>query len=114
MAGDYGLPLLVTENGCADHAMPGPDGRIRDTDRIAYLDGHIGQVLRAIDDGADVRGYYVWSLLDNFEWAEGYRERFGIVWCDVPGDGRRVVKDSGDWMRELIARGAIDYDDSLA
>ncbi len=114
VAGDYGLPLLVTENGCADHAMPGADGRVRDTDRIAYLDGHIGQVLRAIDDGADVRGYYVWSLLDNFEWAEGYRERFGIVWCDVPGDGRRVVKDSGDWMRELIARGAIDYDESLA
>ena len=111
---DYGLPLYITENGCASPVGPDADGRIRDTDRIAYFDGHLGQLARAIDEGADVRGYFAWSLLDNFEWAEGYRERFGIVWCDVEGDRRRIVKDSGAWYRDLVARGEIAYDESLA
>jgi beta-glucosidase len=61
-----------------------------------------------------VRGYFAWSLLDNFEWAEGYRERFGLVWCDVEGDRRRIVKDSGTWLRDLVARGEIAYDEGLA
>jgi beta-glucosidase len=111
---DYGLPLFITENGCAAPTGPGGDGRIHDVERIAYLDGHLGQVARAIDDGADVRGYFAWSLLDNFEWAEGYRERFGLVWCDVEGDRRRIVKDSGTWLRDLVARGEIAYDEGLA
>ena len=111
---DYALPVYITENGCADPTGPSPDGRIRDTDRIAYLDAHLGQVARAIEDGAHVRGYFAWSLLDNFEWAEGFRQRFGLVWCDLDGDRRRIVKDSGTWLRDLAARGQIAYDETLA
>ncbi|MBI3750689.1 MAG: beta-glucosidase [Chloroflexi bacterium] len=112
---DYGHPpIYITENGCAARDGPGPDGRIHDADRVAYLHGHIGQLARAIDDGCDVRGYFAWSLLDNFEWAEGYGQRFGVVWCGFDDGGRRIVKDSGWWLRDLAASGEIDYDDSLA
>jgi len=110
---DHGLPIYITENGCASHAAPDADGRIRDVERTAYLEGHLGQLARAIEDGADVRGYFAWSLLDNFEWAEGYRRRFGVVWVDAPHDQRRIVKDSGHWLRELAASRAIDYDETL-
>ena len=65
--------------------------------------GHVGQLARAIDDGCDVRGYFAWSLLDNFEWAAGYSQRFGIVWVDFDDDGRRIVKDSGWWLRDVAA-----------
>ena len=111
---EYGLPIYITENGCASPTGLDADGRIRDVERIAYLDGHLGQLARAIDDGADVRGYFAWSLLDNFEWAEGYRQRFGIVWCGAPGDQRRIVKDSGAWLRDLAGGREIAYDESLA
>ena len=80
---DYGHPpIYITENGCAELTAPGPDGHVHDADRVDYLAGHIGQLARAIDDGCDVRGYFVWSLLDNFEWAVGYTQRFGVVWVD--------------------------------
>ena len=106
----YGrLPLYVTENGCASATGPGPDGRVHDDERIAYLRDHLGQLARARDEGCDVRGYFVWSLLDNFEWAAGFSQRFGIVWCDLEGDRRRIVKDSGYWLRDLIAAGEIEY-----
>ena len=82
-------------------------------DRVDYLAGHVGQVARAIDDGCDVRGYFAWSLLDNFEWAAGYSQRFGIVWVDVDGDGRRIVKDSGWWLRDVVGGGPLEYDDAL-
>ena len=112
---DYGRPAIyITENGCADNTAPGPDGRVRDASRVDYLAGHLGQLARAIDDGCDVRGYFAWSLLDNFEWAAGYGQRFGIVWVDVDGDGRRTVKDSGQWLRELVSGAPLEYDDALA
>jgi beta-glucosidase len=112
---DYGHPVLyITENGCADNTAPGPDGEIHDESRVDYYATHIGQVARAIDDGCDVRGYFAWSLLDNFEWAAGYGQRFGIVWVDFDGDRRRIVKDSGRWLRDLVAGAPLDYDDSLA
>ncbi len=98
---DYGKPIYITENGCAEPTGPGADGRVHDADRVDYLAGHVGQLARAIDDGCDVRGYFAWSLLDNFEWAAGYTQRFGIAWVDVEDDLRRVVKDSGWWMRDL-------------
>jgi beta-glucosidase len=111
---DYGHPALyVTENGCASPTGPTTDGRVHDSDRIDYLAGHIGQVARAIDAGCDVRGYFAWSLLDNFEWAAGYTQRFGIVWVAFDGDGRRVVKDSGLWLRDVIGGSGLDYDDAL-
>ena len=87
---------------------------VSDPERIAYLDRHLHALHRALEAGVDVRGYFVWSLLDNFEWAEGYRQRFGIVWCDAPGDQRRIVKDSGAWLRELAGRREIEYDETLA
>ena len=111
---DYGHPALyVTENGCASPTGPAADGRVHDAERVDYLAGHIGQVARAIDDGCDVRGYFAWSLLDNFEWAAGYSQRFGIVWVDFDGDGRRVVKDSGWWLRDVVGGSPLEYDDAL-
>jgi beta-glucosidase len=111
---DYGKPIYITENGCAEPTGPGADGRVHDADRVDYLAGHVGQLARAIDDGCDVRGYFAWSLLDNFEWAAGYTQRFGIAWVDVEDGLRRVVKDSGWWMRDIARSRAIDYDETLA
>jgi beta-glucosidase len=96
-----GTPLMVTENGAAfDDAVE--DGRVRDERRIAYLRDHIAAVERACAAGADVRGYFAWSLLDNFEWAYGYSKRFGLVRVDYP-TGRRTWKDSAHWYRDTIA-----------
>ncbi|MET9958441.1 GH1 family beta-glucosidase [Streptomyces sp. NPDC006326] len=101
-----GVPLLVTENGAAYADYADPEGEVHDPDRIAYLHGHLAAVHRAIADGADVRGYFVWSLLDNFEWAHGYSKRFGLVHVDFATQ-RRTVKDSGRWYAGVIARGAL-------
>ena len=92
---------MITENGAAYADTVDADGRVRDADRIAYLDGHIDAVHRAIAAGVDVRGYFVWSLLDNFEWAHGYSKRFGIVHVDYD-TGRRTWKDSATWYRDLV------------
>jgi beta-glucosidase len=93
--------LMVTENGAAfDDVVE--DGRVHDVDRVSYLRGHLQEVGRAIEQGADLRGYLVWSLLDNFEWAEGYRRRFGIVHVDYATQ-TRVLKDSALWYRDVIA-----------
>ncbi|MBP0574688.1 family 1 glycosylhydrolase, partial [Mycobacterium tuberculosis] len=75
-------PIYVTENGGAFLDLPGPDGRVDDHDRIAYYREYLAAMIRAIADGADVRGFMPWSLLDNFEWAHGYGKRFGIVRVD--------------------------------
>ena len=111
---DYGRPpIYVTENGCSYGDRPGPDGRVHDQRRIDFLNGFIGQVGRALDEGADVRGYYLWSLMDNFEWAEGYAQRFGIIDCDFENGEKRTIKDSGYWYRDLIKSGVIAYDETL-
>jgi beta-glucosidase len=105
---DYpSLPLYVTENGAAFDDGPDANGRVPDQARIRYLDGHLRAAHRAIQGGVDLRGYFVWSLLDNFEWAEGYSKRFGIVYVDFPTQ-RRLPKDSALWYREAIARGGLD------
>lgn len=96
-------PIWVTENGCAYDIGPGPDGSIVDSDRIAYLDGHVRAVRAAMDDGVDVRGYCVWSLMDNWEWAEGFGKRFGLVHVDFTTLAR-TPKASYAWYRDLIAR----------
>ncbi|GGK51600.1 beta-glucosidase [Planomonospora parontospora subsp. parontospora] len=101
--GDALPPVYVTENGCSQSDEPGPDGTVDDPERIAYLDGHIAAMERAAAEGVDVRGYYVWSLLDNFEWAEGYHQRFGLVHVDFATQ-RRTPKASYHWFREHIAR----------
>ena len=96
------LPLYVTENGAAYHDYATPEGTVDDVERVDYLRAHFGAVAECIAEGVDVRGYYVWSFLDNFEWAEGYSRRFGIVSVDYPSQ-RRLIKASGRWYSELIA-----------
>ena len=95
-------PVYVTENGCSYGDGPDEGGRVRDQRRIDFLDAYLRALGDARDDGVDVRGYYVWSLLDNFEWAEGYSQRFGLVHTDFP-TGQRTPKDSFDWFRAVIA-----------
>jgi beta-glucosidase len=94
------LPVMVTENGAAfDDRIDGGE-RIHDADRVRYLRDHLAAVHAAIAEGADVRGYFLWSLLDNFEWAYGYSRRFGIVYVDFPSQ-RRLPKDSAHWYRDV-------------
>lgn len=94
-------PIYVTENGCSydDQLL---DGRVADQQRIDYLDSHLRAVHAAMTAGVDVRGYFVWSLMDNFEWAEGYTKRFGLVHVDYPTQ-TRTPKDSFHWYRAVIA-----------
>jgi beta-glucosidase len=102
-----GLPLVVTENGAAyDDATRAGDGSVDDQDRITYLREHIAAVERARETGADVRTYVAWTLLDNFEWAEGYTKKFGLVEVE-PGTLRRVTKASYDWYAQLIHAGGL-------
>ena len=100
----YGdVPLYVMENGAAFRDPPaGPDGRIDDAPRVEYLRAHIGAVAAAIGQGVDVRGYMVWSLLDNFEWSQGYSKRFGIVRVDYATQAR-APKASADFYAQVIA-----------
>jgi beta-glucosidase len=101
---DYGpLPVYITENGAAFTDPPANGGPVEDPERTAYLRGHLAAIARAIADGADVRRYCVWSLLDNFEWEEGYTQRFGIIHVDYETQ-RRVPKRSALWYRDFIAR----------
>ncbi len=100
--GPAGIPLYVTENGAAYADVVAADGRVPDAERAAYLRSHTAAVADAVAEGADVRGYFVWSLLDNFEWAWGYDKRFGIVRVDFD-TLQRTVKDSGWAYRDLIA-----------
>ncbi len=105
---DYpGTPMMITENGAAYPDGPSAsDGLIHDTNRIEYLDGHLRACHDAISHGVDLRGYFAWSLMDNFEWAEGYAKRFGIVHVDYATQ-RRVPKDSARWYQEVIRRNGL-------
>ncbi|BCJ77141.1 beta-glucosidase [Catellatospora sp. IY07-71] len=103
---DYpGTPLMITENGAAyDDVLDGD--RVADADRIGYLDAHLRAVHAAVSEGADVRGYLAWSLLDNYEWAYGYGKRFGIVHVDYDTQ-RRTPKDSARWFTDVIGRNGL-------
>jgi beta-glucosidase len=97
---DYDLPpLFITENGAAYRDLV-VDGDVKDEDRRAYIESHIRAIADAIDQGVDVRGYFVWSLLDNFEWAAGYTKRFGIYYVDYETQAR-ILKRSGFWYKDL-------------
>ncbi len=102
------LPLHVTENGSAWSDEVAPDGSVHDLDRVAYLAAHVAACARAREQGADVAGYFAWSLLDNFEWAEGYDMRFGLVHVDFETQVR-TLKASGAWYGQFVraARGDI-------
>jgi beta-glucosidase len=105
---DYGVPLMITENGAAYPDGPsGESGEVHDTNRIEYLDGHLRACHDAISHGVDLRGYFVWSLMDNFEWAEGYAKRFGIVHVDYATQSR-LPKDSARWYSEVIRRNGLE------
>ena len=97
----YKLPVYVTENGCGGNDQPDANGVVDDQHRVGYLSAHIGAVNEAISAGADVGGYFVWSLLDNFEWGAGYTNRFGIVHVDFATQ-KRAPKSSARWYRDLI------------
>jgi len=102
VARDYpSLPLVVTENGSAWADRVAADGTVDDPDRLAYLASHLAACARAREQGADVAGYFAWSLLDNFEWAEGYDMRFGLVHVDF-GTQRRTLKTSGEWYARFV------------
>ncbi|WP_214102989.1 GH1 family beta-glucosidase [Acrocarpospora catenulata] len=100
------VPLVITENGLATDDEPGQDGRVADLDRISYLRGHLAALHRAMKAGVRVEGYHVWSLLDNYEWAEGYAQRFGVVHVDFATQ-HRTLKDSALWYRDVIKTGEV-------
>ena len=98
---EYGLPIMVTENGLANNDWIALDGGVHDPQRIDYVARHMGQMARAIADGVDLRGYLHWSIMDNFEWAEGYSKRFGMVHVDYQ-TLKRTPKDSALWYAEVV------------
>lgn len=99
----YGKPVIITENGTCCEDQIAADGGVHDAERIRYLDAYIGELKRAAEDGVDVRGYFLWSLLDNFEWDSGYTARFGITYVDYETQ-KRTLKDSALWYRDLIQK----------
>lgn len=103
----YGKPIVITENGISCRDWVALDGKVHDPDRIDFTERHLLELGRAIGDGVPVEGYFHWSFIDNFEWAQGYKQRFGLVFCDYP-TGDRIMKDSGEWYAEVIrTNGAI-------
>jgi beta-glucosidase len=98
----YKLPVVITENGLASMDWVHADGKVHDAGRIDFLTRYLGELRRAISDGVDVRGYFQWSIMDNYEWAEGYALRFGLVYVDYLS-GERIPKDSYYWMKSVIA-----------
>ena len=100
---EYQMPkLYVTENGCSYSEGPDADGRVADQRRLDYLRDHFAAARQAMQNGVPLAGYFVWSLMDNFEWAKGYTQRFGIVWVDYETQ-QRIPKDSALWYKEVIA-----------
>ncbi len=104
---EYGpLPIYITENGVCDNT-PLLDGAVKDNARVELLRGFLTGLAGAIEEGIDVRAYYVWSLLDNFEWAFGFSRRFGIVWVDYESQ-KRTPKVSARFFRQVIERNGVE------
>jgi beta-glucosidase len=101
------IPFEILENGGAFNEAPGRDGRIRDRRRIDFLDTHLRAVADAIAAGVPVRAYHLWSLMDNFEWGEGYTQRFGMVYTDYANNQRRIPKDSAFWYAQVAKRNGL-------
>ena len=97
----YKLPIFITENGMACHDAISLDGKVHDPNRVDFLDRYLSALLQAVDDGVDVRGYFLWSVMDNFEWDQGYHGRFGIVYTDFV-TLKRIPKDSAYWYKEIM------------
>jgi len=98
----YQKPLYITENGLSSMDWVSTDGKVHDLNRIDFTRRHLQYLERAIDEGVPVRGYFHWSIMDNFEWAAGYRERFGLIHVDYKTQSR-TLKESALWYRDVIA-----------
>jgi beta-glucosidase len=104
---DYNRPVIeITESGCAYNDTPGFDGAIKDLRRVKYHHEYLAALAHAIADGADVRGYHAWSLMDNFEWAEGFSQRFGLAYTDFKTQ-RRTMKESGRWFANVAGENKL-------
>lgn len=99
----YGCPVFITENGMSAHDAVSLDGKVHDPNRVDFLHRYLLELEKAVDDGADIRGYFLWSFMDNFEWAKGYTDRFGIVYVDYDTQ-ERIPKDSAYWYRDWIEK----------
>ena len=97
----YGLPIYITENGQSCNDRIHLDGQVHDPERIDFLHRYLLELSKAVEEGLDLRGYMQWSFLDNFEWSQGYGERFGIVYVDYR-TGERIPKDSAKWYAHVI------------
>jgi beta-glucosidase len=107
-----GLPLYITENGCASEDYVTPEGNVNDLERIAYLTGHLDAAWRAIQDGVNLAGYFHWSLMDNFEWARGYQRRFGLYFVDF-GTQRRLAKRSARLYAEVVRTSVLPASEAI-
>jgi len=103
----YEKPLLITENGLSCHDWVSIDGKVHDPNRIDFLTRYLAYVARACEEGIPVEGYFQWSIMDNFEWAEGYKDRFGLIYVDY-ATGKRIPKDSYNWYRKTIQNNGSD------
>lgn len=99
----YRVPIVITENGLSSHDWIALDGQVHDPQRIDFVTRYLRELKCAAAGGTDIRGYFLWSLMDNFEWAEGYRHRFGLIHVDYLNGQKRTIKDSGHWYRDVIA-----------
>lgn len=99
--------LYITENGCSSDDVINSAGRVEDTDRVMYLRNHLTQLHRAASEGYPIKGYFLWSLMDNFEWADGYSKRFGLHYVDFKTQ-KRTPKLSAEWYQEVIAKNAVE------
>ena len=104
----YQKPIYITENGISCNDVISLDGKIHDAGRIDFEERYLAQLNRVIQDGADIRGYFYWSLMDNFEWSEGYTQRFGLVYVDYR-TGERIPKDSARWYQKVIENNALTF-----
>jgi beta-glucosidase len=105
---EYDHPIIeITESGCVTSDGPDATGRTADERRIAWYQQHLAELARAIADGARVRAYHAWSLLDNFEWQHGYARRFGLTHVDFQTQ-RRTIKDSGHWYGRVAATNRLE------
>jgi len=107
---EYGpASVVITENGCSFSDAPGDDGRVHDERRISFLRDHLLAAHDAVRAGVPLDGFFAWSLMDNFEWARGYRQRFGLVWVNFETQ-QRIPKDSAEWYREVVAANGLVWD----
>jgi beta-glucosidase len=103
---DKAAQVYITENGTSSSDVPNAAGQIFDTDRVMYLRNHLANLHRAVSEGYPVKGYFLWSLMDNFEWADAYSKRFGLHYVDFKTQ-KRTPKLSAEWYKQVVAQNAV-------